>query len=164
MQGYLERLLCFEGEGAVNLFPPPVVGQEGVADDSGAGKAGVKVESDLVSGMTEEINFKPKTAKERGGGAAPLDLESRGAASGLWPYMLVLELVSPLTTTLQPGHIPSGYRASNCQQGGDGETWQGGELRVNGSSLNTSLSLSSSSLFSPLTHRHALKPLLFSDS
>lgn len=65
-QGYLEGLLCFEGEGAVNLFPPPVVGQEGVADNPGAGEAGVKVESNLVSRITEEINFKPKRKRDDG--------------------------------------------------------------------------------------------------
>lgn len=127
-QGYLEWLLCFEGEGVIHLFLPPAVGEEGIADDSGAGEAGVKVESDLVSRITEQINFKPKTARERE------VMESCGAmllALASWegcrvcPYMLELELVSPLTTTLQPGHIPSGYRASNCRRGGDGEAWQG---------------------------------------
>lgn len=67
-QGYLERLLCFEGEGVINLFLPPVVGKEGVADDSGAGEAGVKMESNLVSGVTEQIDFKPKTVRERSDG------------------------------------------------------------------------------------------------
>jgi len=64
-QSYLEGFLRFEGEGFVHLLLPPVVGQEGVADNSGAGKAGVKVEGDLISGMTEEINFKPITVRER---------------------------------------------------------------------------------------------------
>lgn len=64
-QGYLKGLLCLEGEGVVNLFLPPVAVEEGVADDSGAGEARVKVESDLVSGITEQINFKPKAVRER---------------------------------------------------------------------------------------------------
>lgn len=67
-EGYLEWLLCFEGEGVINLFLPPVVGEEGVADDSGAGEAWVKMESNLVSGVTEQINFKPKMARERSDG------------------------------------------------------------------------------------------------
>lgn len=65
-QGYLKGLLCSEGKGVVNLFLPPVAVEEGVADDSGAGEARVKVESDLVSGITEQINFKPKTGREMG--------------------------------------------------------------------------------------------------
>lgn len=72
-------------------------------------------------------------------------LRARRAASGLCPYMLVLELVSPLTTTLQPGHIPSGYRASNCQRGGDGEAWQDGR---------------GAWPHSPLTHLHLSHPLI----
>lgn len=64
-QGYLKGLLCFEGEGVVNLFLPPVAVEEGVADDSGAGEARVKVESDLVSRITEQINFKPRTVREK---------------------------------------------------------------------------------------------------
>lgn len=54
----LKGLLCFEGKGAVNLFLPPVAVEEGVADNSGDGEARVKVESDLVSGITEQINLK----------------------------------------------------------------------------------------------------------
>lgn len=67
-QGYLEWLLCFQGEGVINLFLPPVVGEERVADDSGAGEARVKVESDLVSRITEQIDLKPKRAIERSDG------------------------------------------------------------------------------------------------
>lgn len=65
-QGYLKGLLCFEGEDVVNLFLPPDAVEEGVADDSGAGEARVEVESDLVSGLTKQINFKPKTVREKG--------------------------------------------------------------------------------------------------
>lgn len=126
-QDYLEWLLCFKGEDVINLFLPPVVGKKGVADNSGAGEARVKVQSDLVSRITEQINFKPKKARERSdgepwsnaaGAREPAELQAA------CPYMLVLELVSPLTTMLQPGHIPSGYSASNCQRGGDGEARQ----------------------------------------
>lgn len=99
-----------------------MVGKEGVADDPGAGEARIKVESDLVSRITEQVDFKPETGRERGDGAMMLALVSWDCCKQC-PYMLVLELVSPLTTTLQPGHIPSGYRASNCRQGGDGEAW-----------------------------------------
>lgn len=55
-----------EGEGAVNLFLPPVAVEEGVADNPGAGEARVKVESDLVPGITEQINLKPKAVREKG--------------------------------------------------------------------------------------------------
>lgn len=54
----LKGFLCFEGESVVNLFLPPVAVEERVADDSGAGEARVKVESDLVSRIREQINFK----------------------------------------------------------------------------------------------------------
>lgn len=115
-RGYLEGFLGFEGEGFVHLLLPPVVGQEGVANNSGAGEAGVKVESDLISGMTEEINFKPIKTRERDAEGRGAALLSQGSCEHGCTHMLVLELVSPLTTTLQPGHIPSGYRASNCRQ------------------------------------------------
>lgn len=45
-----------------------------------------------------------------------LALVSRRAGSRACPYMLELELVSPLTTMLHPGQIPSGCRASNCRR------------------------------------------------
>lgn len=67
-QCYLEWLHCLKGEGVNNLFLPPAVGEEGVAVDSGAGEAGVKMESDLVPGVTEQINFKPKMVRERSDG------------------------------------------------------------------------------------------------
>jgi len=67
-QGYLEWFLCFKGESVINLFLPPVVVEEGVADNSGAGEAGIEMESNLISGVTEQINFKPKTARERSDG------------------------------------------------------------------------------------------------
>lgn len=137
-QGYLEWLLCFKGENVINLFLPPVVGEKRVADDSGAGEARVEVESDLVSRITEQINFKPKRARERSGG----EPWSKAAGSRepaelqvVCPYMLVLELVSPLTTMLQPGHIPSGYSASNCQRRGEGEVWQDGRGECSHSSF-----------------------------
>lgn len=94
--------------------------EEGVADNSGAGEARVKVESDLVPGSQSKLISNLGQGEKRDGelGTMLLALVSQESWEQSIPYMPELELVSPWTTMLHPGQIPSGCRASNCRQGG----------------------------------------------